>query len=282
MKLSVEDFIKLRNIIYDRAGIFFETKKLYFITKRLQTRMKALSYNDVDKYCNYLIFKDKFGSEMQQLLNLMTTNETYFFREDDQLKAFMQHSLPEVLDQKRITNNRHLKIWSAGCSSGEEPYTLGILLQESKLNLNPHRLEIVATDINTQILDKAGKGVYDSRSVRLVPPHILAQYFNPIGDRFQLSSQVKEMVQFQHLNLMDTFKMRLMRGFDFIFCRNVFIYFDQTSRKSTLANFYDCLNPGGFIYLGHSESITRISSAFNIKRRGGLIVHQKPGMKEDV
>lgn len=276
LKLTVEEFIRLRNIIYDRAGLFFETKKIYFVKKRLEKRMQEMHIKDVAEYINHLKFKDKFGKEVQQLLNLMTTNETYFFREDNQLNAFIDHCLPEILKRKRETRDTRLRIWSAGCSSGEEPYTLAILLKEKVADLLSWQLEILATDIDTDILESAKNGEYSDRSIRFAPPYIKSKYFTSMGETFKLSQQVKQMVTFQHLNLMDSMRMRFVKNVDFIFCRNVLIYFDDQSRRAVVANFYDSLKPGGYIYLGHSESISRINTAFNITRAGGLIVHQKP------
>ncbi len=280
MKLTVEEFIKLRNIIYDKAGIFFETKKIYFFNKRLEKRMEELSLTDVEEYCNILKYKDRSGQEIQTILNLMTTNETYFYREENQLNVFRDYCLPEVLDYKRKAHNHRLKIWCAGCSSGEEAYTLAILLREKLIDLQSWQVELLAGDIDTDVLKIAREGLYPQRAIRFVTPYILSKYFTNSGDNYQVIPVVKQMVQFQHLNLMDSLKMRLVRNVDFVFCRNVLIYFDDVSRKSVVANFYDSLNPGGYIYLGYSESITRISTAFNIKRAGGLIVHQKAPLQE--
>jgi len=280
IKRSVEDFIRLRNIIYDKAGIFFETKKIYFVMKRVEKRMQELKLEDVGEYYNRLKFRDKFGVELQNLINLMTTNETYFYREDNQLKVFQDHCLKEVLDDKRKSGRTRLKIWSAGCSSGEEPYTLCMLLRESIPDFMSWTIEILATDIDTVILKKAAEGLYQERSLRFMQPRLIQKYFTREGEDFMVVPVVKQMVRFLHLNLFDSNKMRMIRSVDFIFCRNVLIYFDDISRKAVVANFYDSLNPGGFIYLGHAESITRISAAFNIKRAGGLIVHQKARLQE--
>jgi len=276
MDLKVEEFIKLRNIIYNKAGIFFEPKKIYFVKKRVEKRMSALSINDVSEYNNYLSFKDKDGKELQELLNLLTTNETYFFREVNQLEIFVNYCLPEVMERKKNKFNKKIRIWSAGCSSGEEPYTIAIMLLEKFKDKIDDNFEIIATDIDTEILKKAENALYNERSVRNVSDDLLRKYFVKTPDGYQLRMIVKKMVNFKYLNLFDNEKMRMMRGMDFIFCRNVLIYFNDNSRKEVVANFYDSLNPGGFIYLGFSESVSRINSAFKIKKLGGGIVHQKP------
>jgi chemotaxis protein methyltransferase CheR len=281
MKLTVEEFIQLRDIIYDKAGLFFEEKKIYFVKKRVEQRLEALAIPDVTEYYNLLKYKDKAGRELQVLLNRLTTNETFFFREENQLNVFRDHCLPEVIDFKRRKRENTIKIWSAGCSSGEEPYTLAILLKEKIIDFSSWNIVITGTDIDTEILEKAKTGVYNERSLRFTAPNMLAKYFTRNQDNeYIINFEIKKMVTFHHVNLFDSLKMRIFRGIDFIFCRNVLIYFDDTARKSVMANFYDSLNPGGYIYLGHSESVTRINSAFDIKRAGGFIVHQKPGPKE--
>jgi chemotaxis protein methyltransferase CheR len=280
MKLTVEAFMKLRNIIYDKTGLFYESKKIYFVKKRLEKRMKELNITDTGDYYNFLKFGDKNGTEMQRLINLMTTNETYFFREENQLSAFVEQCLPEVLNSKRKSIAPRIKIWSAGCSTGEEAYTLAILLKEKLPKVNSWTIEILATDIDTDVLDKARAAVYGERSVRYVSPPLMKKYFLTHDNSYLLKDEIKCMVRFAHLNLFNSLKMRTIRAMDFIFCRNVLIYFDDASRKAVVANFYDSLNPGGYIYLGHSESVNRISSAFNIKRAGGLVLHQKPSQKE--
>lgn len=281
MKLTVEQFISLRDIIYDKAGLYFETNKIYLMKKRVQKRLETLDIDDVTDYYNLLKYKDRQGLELQKLLNLLTTNETYFYREDNQLKAFTDHCLTQIMAGEEKKRLKKIRIWSAGCSSGEEPYTLAIMLRERGLQHKSWKIEIIATDIDTNILEMAQKGVFHNRSVRFVPPHLLTKYFQPSGEEHHnLEPIIKNMVQFRHLNLADNLHMRLMRFFDFIFCRNVLIYFNDSSRRTVMANFYDSLNPGGYIYLGHSESVTRLSSAFTIERAGGLIVHRKPPSEE--
>ncbi len=274
-ELKLEDYIKLKNLIYDKAGLFFATNKIYFVKKRLEKRMISLGMNDFQAYYDSLKYYDRTGEELQNLINELTTNETYFFRETAQLEVFADHCLAEVM---AAGNHREksLRIWSAGCSSGEEPYTLAIILQE-KMRLHPDwRFSIMATDIDTGILKKAEEGLYNDRSIKNVKPELLKRYFNFTPEGYRISQNLKNTVNFSHLNLNDGAKMKTVRGIDFLFCRNVLIYFDELSRKIAMAHFYDSLNRGGFIFLGHSESVTRINSAFSLKRLGGMIVYQKP------
>lgn len=275
MNLSTEDFFKLRNLIYNKAGIFFEPRKIYFVKKRVEKRIETLKLPSVADYIHRLTYQDRDGMELQALLNSLTTNETYFFRESNQLEAFSQFNLRERLAEKKKKGDFNLRIWSAGCSSGEEPYTLAMILLESIENIRLWNIQILATDIDTQILEKAQEGVYDERSIRNVSPEMLKRFFLVSVDGFRVRTQVREMVTFVHLNLYDHAALSRIRNVDFLFCRNVLIYFDDASRKAVVADFYDALADGGYIYLGHSEALTRIHSAFQIRRAGGFIVHQK-------
>lgn len=275
MDLKVEDFIKLRNLIYDKAGIYYETNKIYFVKKRVEKRLKELDIREVSDYINHLKFSDKYDQELQKLLNILTINETYFNRDDYQLNIFINHCIPELLRGKKQRGEKQIKIWSAGCSSGEEPYSLAIIMMEKMLH-TMWDIKITATDLDTHILEQAQKGVYGERSTRLLTPDILKKYFHKEGDTHRIKDPFKKMVNFSHVNLMDGLKMRLAKNFDFIFCRNVLIYFNEESRKAVVAHFYDSLNPGGYIFLGSSESLSRINTSFAIRKFEGIIIHQKP------
>ena len=274
-ELSAEHFKQLSQQIYLRLGLLFEDKKSYFLQKRVEKRMEALGYQDPQEYVFRLCYADSEGREMQALANLITTNETYMFREYEQLEAFANSCLPEVLSAKQARGEQRLRIWSAGCSSGEEPYTLAIILQEIFPQSQYWDCEIVATDIDENMLAQAAKARYWWRSVREVPAEYLEKYFIKDGESYTLRPKVTSLVRFAHLNLHDRMAMRSMRDFDFIFCRNVLIYFDDLSRKTAVDHFYNSLNRGGYIFLGHSESIGRISSAFKLKRMDGHLVYAK-------
>ena len=275
MNLSMKDFIAFRNQVYDRCGLHFDSKKIYFIKKRLAVRIEALGLDEVAEYISYLKFRDPRGTEFQELLNLLTTNETYMFREFDQLAVFAEDCLSEVCERKKKSRNNTLKIWCAGCSTGEEAYTLAIILLEMLEPFGAWQTKIKATDIDTTVLDKAKRAIYSPRSVKDVPDEYLQAYFQNDGDNYLINSLVKKLVSFRRLNLMDKKELKSVGMFDFIFCRNVLIYFDDASRKEVVNQFYEHLNPGGFIFLGHSESIGRISSAFTLRKMGGMIVYQK-------
>ncbi|WP_456434225.1 CheR family methyltransferase [Thermosulfuriphilus sp.] len=275
LDLDLEAFLRLRDLVYRRTGIFFEEKKLYFVKKRVRAHMEALGFKDFDTYYRFLRFRDD-GKAFQELINLLTTNETYFFREFDQLAVFAEECLPLLCNQKLARGERRLRLWSAGCSTGEEPYTLAIILLEMIDDLERWDAKIEATDIDTNALAQARRGIYGPRSVRNVPKEYLKRYFRQLGSQFEINEKVRALVRFSQLNLFDEDKMSQMKGFDFIFCRNVLIYFDERSRKKVVSHFYRALNPGGFIFLGHSESLSRITTAFRAQRLGGMIVYQKP------
>jgi chemotaxis protein methyltransferase CheR len=275
MELSTEHFNKLSQHIYLRLGLQFEDKKSYFLQKRVEKRMEALDLEDIQDYVFLLCYGDPEGKEMQALANLITTNETYMFREFEQLEAFANCCLPEVLSAKQSRGEQKIRIWSAGCSSGEEPYTLAIILQEIFPQSQYWDCEIVATDIDQNVLAQAAAANYWWRSVREVPPEYLAKHFIQNGERYTIRPNIKSMVRFKHLNLCDRMAMREMRNYDFVFCRNVLIYFDDISRKSVIDHFYNSLQRGGYLFLGHSESVGRISSAFKLKRMDTHLVYVK-------
>jgi chemotaxis protein methyltransferase CheR len=235
--------------------------------------MTALGLADPREYLFKLGYADPRGEEMQALANLVTTNETYMFREYDQLQAFANHCLPEVLSAKQALGERKLRIWSAGCSSGEEPYTLAMIVQDVFPQAQSWDCEIVATDIDEIMLKHVAAARYGARSVAEVPDEYREKYLIEDGDEWVVRRRTAALVQARHLNLSDRMAMRAMRGFDFIFCRNVLIYFDDLSRKAVVDHFYNALNPGGYVFLGHSESVGRVTTAFKLKRFENHLVY---------
>ena len=274
-ELSSGQIEKLTTKIYAQLGLQFDQKKKYFLQKRVEKRMDALAVDDPEKYLFMICYADPDGTEMQALANLITTNETYMFREFEQLEAFADECLPEVLSAKEARGDRTLRIWCAGCSSGEEAYTLAIIVREVFPQSQFWKCEIIATDIDQNVLDMAARARYGARSVKDVPADYLGRHFIPVGDEYSVRPSTASMVTLKHLNLHDRTAMRNMRNFDFVFCRNVLIYFDGRSRKMVVDHFYNALNPGGFVFLGHSESVGRISTAFKLKRLGGHLVYVK-------
>ena len=276
MEITLDDYQRLTDFIYRKAGIRFEPKKIYFVSKRVQKRMEELGIDSYSEYIRRLRFLDRDGREFQNLINLLTVNETYFFRDYPQLLAFGEHCLPEVVERKIENRQRKLRLWSAGCSTGEEPYTLSIILHELLDDIRLWDVEILGSDIDGGALERAKRGIYSKRSVKDVPQQYLEQYFTPLNNGFYaIRDNIKSIVRLEYLNLADKMELRKRRGFDFIFCRNVLIYFDDISRKKVVDHFYVALNRGGYIFLGSSESLGRITSAFKMKRAGKHIVYTK-------
>jgi len=258
MTLPDELFDKFARLIYEKTGLHYELNKKYYVQKRLEKRAESLEMDNLNEYYMMLRFADD-ESELEMLVNELTVNETYFFRDFPQLRNFAEDVLPVFMREKG--DRKKIKIWSAACSTGEEPYTLSIILLEMLDEPEEWEIQILASDINTEVLQKARAGLYEGRSVRDVPPEYLEKYFTKRDDKYLINLNVKKPVSFRRINLADRNEMSSVSGCDFIFCRNCLIYFDDESRKSVLSNFYESLNPGGFIFLGHSESVGRISSA---------------------
>lgn len=265
-ELSVEEIQKVSQRIYQKLGLHFDEKKLYFLKTRIARRMAELGIEEPKEYLFRLNYADPDDAEMQALANLVTTNETYMFREYEQLQAFANHCLPEVLAARQAAGDRALRIWSAGCSSGEEAYTLAMLTQEVFPQSVGWDCRILASDIDENMLRRTADARYGERSVRAVPAAYRDKYLYRDGEEYRVCPATAALVQPMRLNLNDRFAMRAMRDFDFIFCRNVLIYFDDLSRKSVIESFYSALKPGGYIFLGHAESVGRMSTAFRLKR----------------
>ncbi|NUU96903.1 protein-glutamate O-methyltransferase CheR [Marinitoga sp. 1138] len=273
MIFGLNEFKILRDFIYKKTGIYIGNEKVYFLKKRVMDRLKELNIDNINNYIHYLKYVDRRGKELQELINSITINETYFFREFSQLQAFGEVCLYEVIENK---GSQDIKILSAGCSSGEEPYTLSIIMQE--LLDPPYTYKIYGVDIDENILKKARAGIYNEYSIKHVPQPYLEKYFIITEDgKYKIKNNVKKYVEFFKANLSDSNSLlKLGKGFDFIFCRNVLIYFSEESRREVIETFYSMLNSGGYIFLGHSESMSRISNAFKLKRAGDMIVYQKP------
>lgn len=272
--ISEDDFEKFREFFYRKTGIQFEPTKRYFVDKRLIERVQATQSGNFRNYFMTLRFQAS-GQELQTLTNLMTVNETYFFREEYQFKCLVDSILPEVVKHKQP--GQTLRIWSIPSSSGEEPYSIAIYLLEHWPDIERWDVELISSDIDTDILEKARCGRYSPRSVQHLPLHLLASYFKrqPNGD-YQIDDSLRSAVEFTRVNLNDPADTRPYRGIDVIFCRNLLIYFDDLSRLKAAEAFYDALHPGGYICLGHSESMSRITSLFRVRKFPEAIVYQKP------
>jgi len=275
MSLTDELYGKFARLIYQRTGLYYEPAKKYYVEKRLARQVERLGLDSFNAYYMLLKFSDS-ESEFEHLINDLTVNETYFFRDFPQLRTFAEEVLQQVVREKKKKNDNRLKIWSAACSTGEEPYTLAIILREMLDDPERWDVSIIASDINTDVLRNAQIGLYDHRAVRDVPTEYFEKYFSLSGGKFQIDKEIRKHIQFRRINLMDSKALSKITGCDFIFCRNVLIYFDDLSRKKVLDDFYHSLNPGGYLFLGHSESVGRISSAYAAQRVGDTIVYSRP------
>lgn len=277
MDITFYEFEQLADYIYRKTGIRYESKKMYYLSKRIEKRMEILGIGTECEYIRFLRFGDKEGQELQHFINLITVNETFFFRDFSQLRSFAESALQDVIARKEKENDNTLRIWSAGCSTGEEPFTIAIILKEMVDSLRCWDIVITASDIDRNVLEKANQAVFSERSIKEVPQEYLQKYFkSSLNGTYRIvNEELKEMIKFEHLNLYDKSSLRKHRGYDFIFCRNVLIYFDDASRKEVVDHFYMALNKGGYIFLGSSESAGRITSAFKIKRAGDALVYQK-------
>jgi chemotaxis protein methyltransferase CheR len=261
-KLSDDLFKILRQFIYTRTGIFFADNKKYLLESRVSRRLVALGLPNFDAYYRTLI-NGQGDAEFLHFINSITINETFFYRNEPQFGALEGTILPEVIKKRRDEGTNKLRIWSAACSTGEEPYTIAMIIAERILPLFPQmKFEIIASDINTQVLDSARKGIYRDYSIRNIPKNYLEKYFQKHEDRYILSEEIKRMVDFRHLNLFERAPMRTMRGFDITFAANVLIYFDFNSKQSVVSFIYDSMNKGGYFLVGYSETLYGLTQAF--------------------
>jgi chemotaxis protein methyltransferase CheR len=267
------DFVRFRDFFYRKTGIMFADTKRYFVDKRLQERMLAVGQPMFRDYFNTLRFQAS-GEEFQALVNLMTVNETYFYREEYQFRCLVRSILPEVV--RRKAPGAPVRIWSVPCSTGEEPYSIAFQLLDTWPEVDQHDIEIVASDIDTTVLDQAKRGLYGDRSVQHVPKATLERYTHRVRGAYEVISDIRESIAFARVNLSDPLSTRQFRNFDVVFCRNLLIYFDDASRRDAAQTIYDALRPGGFVCLGHSESMSRISALFELRKFAEAIVYQKP------
>lgn len=253
--------------------VFTEAKR-YYVERRVWERMAATDSPSFTSYFARLRTDTK--DEIQQFVNAFTVNETYFYREEYQLKCLTSDLLTERLGDKHA--GEAIRIWSAACSTGEEPYSIAIWLLENWPSVDQYLIEIVGSDIDTRVLDLARAGTYGKRALMRLSPKLIGKYFDALpGDQWQITSALRDSVSFTFVNLIEPDQTRGHGQFDVIFCRNVLIYFDDASRRIAAENLYESLLPGGFICLGHTESMSRISPLFEVRRFADAIVYQRPG-----
>ena len=273
--MSTEQFNRMSKIIYDRSGIHFPEPKKYILESRLSNRLHELDMEDFDQYILYLTMGPYQMDEFQEMFNRITINETSFFRNDAQLDVFERQILPELLEAR--AKDKRIRIWSAACSTGEEPFTLAMLLHRTLgVRISDWRIEILGTDISEKALKVAQGGTYNNYAVRTTPSLIKDRYFKEDGRNFQLSEDIRSMVNFEKHNLKDRLAAKRHGIWDVIFCRNVLIYFDDEMKKGVVSMFANQLAKDGTLFIWHSERIKDLTEDFQQLSIPQGFCYQKP------
>jgi chemotaxis protein methyltransferase CheR len=259
--LTEKEFLLFKDLIYRETGISMSDKKKKLIVARLSKRLRILQLSSFTEYYQYLQESPDAEEEIVNLINRVTTNKTDFFREKHHFDFLMSELFPQMISEGRRNGMHKLRIWSAGCSSGEEPYTLAMTILEAFKAERGWDIKILATDLDTEILQKAIAGVYPTQAITPVPREYLSRYFNRTGENYAVSDACKSLISFRRLNLMDE-AFPLKNPFDIIFCRNVIIYFDAQTKDSLLTRYHKHLKNNGHIFIGHSESLMHLKSKF--------------------
>jgi chemotaxis protein methyltransferase CheR len=271
--LKPEEYRLLRDLFSSRIGIQFGPESRFAMERRLRERLAILKLTTFAEYYQYLRFNPGAPGEWEEAIELLTTNETYFFREDYQLRSFKNEVLPVLIAQAK--GRKRLSIWSAGCSTGEEVYTIAILLIETAA-LAGWELRVYGSDLSKRCIAAARRGVYGAASFRAMPEDYRRRHFVEKADGFYVTERVRALCHFGQMNLLDAEKARLLGRADAVFCRNVMIYFDPYSRKRVIDIFVERLYPGGVLLLGHSESLLNVSTAFELLHLKEDLVYKKP------
>ena len=271
--MTEETFKQLRDFIYEKTGIYVPDNKKYFLENRLSRILKEKNFRGFDDYLYFLKYSAN-RHDFSKLFDSVTTNETFFFREPQQFEVLANNLLPQIIKENTQMGRKDIKFWSAASSTGEEAYTLAMILLE-KPELAFIRKEIYASDISETVLMSAKKAMYGSYSVRNVPPQYMAKYFKDSGGIYILSDVVKSMVKFMSINLIEEKEVKQLKGIDVVFCRNVLIYFDDKAKKKAVSLIYDVLRPKGYLFVGTSESLHNITRAFRPMVINKVVVYQK-------
>ncbi len=264
-RLTEDEFNKFAKLIYDESGIFLKDTKITLLSNRLRKRLQALKiaeFSDYYKYLNSLPLRER-TIEYEKMLDVVSTNETYFFRNERHFEALMHECLPQIA---KVKTNKKMRIWSAACSTGEEPYTIAICVKEQMKLFHGWDIEILATDIAPSVLEFANIGEYSGRRIEKVPPEILKRYFTQKAEDkhvYIINEDVKRLVKFYYHNF---FKSPFPKDIDIIFCRNVMIYFDKKHQMDLVAKFYESILDHGYLFIGHSETLHSISEDFSYRK----------------
>jgi chemotaxis protein methyltransferase CheR len=272
---------QIRDLVYQVSGIYKAEEKLYLLADGCGRRMKQLGTKTPREYWEQLTAQPNRDGELRQLLNEITIGETCLFRSQPQLDALRKVIVPEIVADKTKQITRRLRVWSAGCSTGEESYTLAMnMLEESQGLLKGWTVEVIATDLNDRSVETAKAGIYGEYALRSTPDYFKRKYFTVVDEkRLQVRPEVKKLITFSRLNLQDDSKMLFMKGMDLVFCCNVLIYFDGTSKAKVINHFFSNLNFGGYFFLGTSESLMKLNDKFHLVHFPGAIAYWKPSLQ---
>lgn len=277
LSMSEYEFRLLRDYIHEYCGIFYDDAKATTLSRRLAFRLKLLDITTFAEYYNYLRYNPHAREEMDDLIPHLTNNETYFFREMGQLNALVGETLHNVMVAKRKKGERSIRILSCGCSSGEEAYTVAMLIDENRAVFDGFDIGITGVDIDRKVLERAVKGEYTSYSLRATDRPRIDRFFRKEGEVYRLVPAIRDRVRFVRGNINDRKAVGMFRGVDVILCRNVLIYFSETAIRNVAESFHDALSDDGYLFLGHSESLSRITDIYHARRYPGAIVYSKGG-----
>lgn len=276
LQMTEAQFNQFRDYLNKFCGIHFKEEMKFILENRLLRRMELLGLSSFDEYLNLVMYSREGKEEINEAINILTTNETYFFRENFQLRAFAEEILPLIHKNQEKNGEKRLRVFSAGCSSGEEPYTLAMLLDESPL-FRDWNIKIVGGDISERVLTQAKEGIYKKSSFRTTPQKYIEKYFvKKNNDTWRIVDKLREKVEFHQVNLFERSEVEALAPFDIIFCRNVIIYFDLSAKKKVIDILFDVLKSGGYLLLGHSESLVNITSKFDLVHLKNDMVYRKP------
>src|SRR5215467_3400030 len=294
IQLSEAEMRLLQTLVYQECGMYFDARRAHFLQDRLQRRLRECR---MDSFYNYyrLLMSPEGRQELMKLVENLTVNETSFFRNKAQLELFHKQILEELIAKKQESGDHQIRIWSAGCSTGQEPYTIAMLLADAlayhqlrmpgsgeiewprPLISPPWKVEIPASDINYTVLRAAQEGIYNEHQMSSVDYSHRLRYFDKVGKRYAMKKAIKELVHFDFHNLKTEF---LPQKNDVIFCRNVMMYFDEAEQKLLREKFYRCLNPGGYLFVGHAESLLGLTKKFQMVHKDSGTAYQRLEVRE--
>jgi len=272
-EVTDDEVRRLCEFLYRKTGMMFAEEKRYYINRRLAERMAATESTSFPVY--FATLRADSDNEIEHLINSFTVNETYFYREDHQFRCLTSTLLEVIAPKKKA--GEPIRIWSVPCSTGEEAYSIAIWLLENWDKVDRYEIEIVGSDIDTTALRAAETGTYGERSLIRLSKDLVTRYFTRLDDgRYRILPELTSTIQFTRANIVDSAQTGVHQNFDVIFCRNILMYFDDTSRRLAAENLYESLRPGGFMCLGHTESMSRITSLFDVCRFSDAVVYRRP------